>query len=119
MSPTFMNQRLMEQESTTIPGMHFSKAYEERIEAEQIVFDKAEKAQQKADEKKRLYEEIATLESEIREVEGEQQEPLKQALSERKEQLTALQSKESEVESAAQDSTADETAQTPKNENKG
>ena len=91
MSPSFMNQRPMPSETNTIPNMHWAKANEERVEAEDIVFDKAEAAQKLSDEKKKLYERIAELDDELKQGSKENQEELKQQLSELKENLAALQ----------------------------
>lgn len=91
MSPSFMNQRPMPSDANTIPDMHWARANEERVEAEDIVFDKAEAAQQLSAEKKRLYERIAELEEELKQGAKENQEELKQNLGELKEKLIALQ----------------------------
>lgn len=91
MSPTFMNQRPMPPENNTIPDMHWAKANEDRVEAEDIVFDKAEAAQQLSDEKKKIYERITELEDELKQGTKENQEELKNSLNELKEKLTVLQ----------------------------
>lgn len=90
MSPSFMNQRPMPADTKIIPDMHWSRAHEERVEAEDIVFDKAEAAQQLSDERKRTYERIAELEEELKQSAKENQEELKQQLADLKEKLVAL-----------------------------
>lgn len=105
MSPSFMNQRPMPPETNTIPDMHWAKANEEQVEAEDIVFDKAEAAQQLSDEKKKIYERIAEIEEEIKQGTKEDQEELKLNLGELKEKLVALKGESSEetVENESED----------------
>ena len=91
MSPSFMNQRPMPPETSTIPDMHWARANEERVEAEDIVFDKAEAAQKLSDEKKKIYERISELEEELKQGAKENQEELKKHLGELKEKLVTLQ----------------------------
>lgn len=121
MSPSFMNQRPMPPETKTIPDMHWAKANDERVEAEDIVFDKAEKAQQLSDEKKRTYERIAELEEELKQGAKENQEELKQQLNELKEKLVALKTAITDEEGEASmngDKTKNDNAPSDKTVNK-
>lgn len=94
MSPAFMNQRQLEKGTRVIPPHPVVETTTKAAtDAEDIAFDKAEKAEQQELEKQRLTEEIAALDAAIKESADEEQKKSDLAkLEEKREQLKHLQS---------------------------
>lgn len=90
MSPSFMNQRPQPPESTTIPKKYWVRPTEAPVEAEEIVFDKAEKAQQRSTEIKTLHQQLSELENELKTAEDERKTEIKEEITELNEQIIAL-----------------------------
>ena len=90
MSPSFMNQRPQPPESTTIPKKYWVRPTEAAVEAEEIVFDKAEKAQQRSTEIKTLDHQLSELENELKTAEDERKTEIKEEITELNEQIIAL-----------------------------
>lgn len=90
MSPSFMNQRPQPPESTTIPKKYWVRPTEAAVEAEEIVFDKAEKAQQRSTEIKTLHQQLSELENELKTAEDEHKTEIKEEITELNEQIIAL-----------------------------
>lgn len=90
MSPSFMNQRPQPPESTTIPKKYWVRPTEAAVEAEEIVFDKAEKAQQRSTEIKTLHHQLSELENELKTAEDERKTEIKEEITELNEQIIAL-----------------------------
>ncbi|TFG74405.1 MAG: mechanosensitive ion channel, partial [Chrysiogenales bacterium] len=66
-SPAYMNQRRLAEDKQCIPAPIAEKPAEQAPAAEEIMFDKAEQAQQKENEKNDLLENIKQLEKELKE----------------------------------------------------
>ncbi len=91
MSPSFMNQRPMVANQTTIPKAFRKKAPEEPTVAEEIVFDKAEQAETVEKEKKESQEAILHLEAALKEATGEtDKKEITERLHEEKERFKTL-----------------------------
>jgi small conductance mechanosensitive channel len=101
MSPSFMNQRKLEDNTLIIPRRQKSKIQIETTDAEGIVFDKAEKAHQIESEKGKLYEEVSVLEAQLKEASAEDKEQITEAITQLKEQIGAV--KESHAALKAED----------------
>ena len=102
-SPTFMNQRRLEREERILPphATVGKTSLSETTAAEDIAFDKAEKAKRVEDEKQQLAKEIAELESVIKtETDQDHKSSNLSVLEQKRERLKALEThdKSSEVE---------------------
>ncbi|KXI29373.1 mechanosensitive ion channel domain-containing protein [Paraglaciecola hydrolytica] len=87
MSPSFMNQRKVSDElPVLVKAPHKIKEQEQTV-AEDIVFDKAEKAQQAEEVKHELSTQVAKLKEQISEAEGEQKDKLTAKLNRLEEKL--------------------------------
>ena len=87
MSPSFMNQRKVSDElPVLVKASHKIKEQEQTV-AEDIVFDKAEEAQQAEEVKHELNERLAKLKEQISEAQGEQKDKLAAKLSHLEETL--------------------------------
>lgn len=91
-SPSFMNQRRLESEGRIIPTPAQKKAASEERPPEEIVFDKAEKAEQFEREKIDLQAEIQTVSASLDEADGEGKERLKAQLDLLSERLKLMES---------------------------
>ncbi len=94
MSPAFMNQRRLDKEERILPPhARVEKAsLSETTAAEDIAFDKAEKAEKLEDEKQRLVKEIAELESAIKtETDQDHKSDYLSVLEQKRERLKALE----------------------------
>ena len=93
MSPTYMNQRRMQDGTSTIPPSAIQTASdEEEVSAEAIAFDKAEKAEEIENEKLQLAQEIVDLEASVKESSDHEDKKAKQEeLAEKKKQIKALE----------------------------
>lgn len=98
MSPSFMNQRPQSPDSTTIPEKYWVRPSQTAVEAEEIVFDKAEKAQQRSTEIKSLHQQLAELENELKNAEDERKTEIKEEIIELNEQIIVLKRKTSDAE---------------------
>jgi len=91
MSPAFMNQRRIAEEQKVIPTFVQVKPEKEAVGAEEIVFDKAEQAEQLEAEKKELIEDIGNLETALKETEGKQKEEIKEKIQMKRERLKTVE----------------------------
>jgi small-conductance mechanosensitive channel len=73
MSPTFMNQRPLSPEVKILPPKEKKKTKENGSSAEELIFDKAEKAEQIMKEKKRLFELIDEAKANLKEASDEEE----------------------------------------------
>ncbi|GAB6194596.1 mechanosensitive ion channel domain-containing protein [Desulfocastanea catecholica] len=113
MSPSFMNQRKISDSARIIPSntvVTISKAPESS--AEDIAFDKAEKAEKLENEKLQVMQEIEKLEGTLKKITNEEEKKVKQeALDKMQERLKSLKElpKQSEIENsnAEQDAALD------------
>ncbi|MDY0191065.1 MAG: mechanosensitive ion channel [Desulfuromonas sp.] len=91
MSPTFMNQRPMGDGQSTIPTFVAATPTQETVDAEKIVFDKADQAEQIEGEKLQLIAEIANLETTSPEAQITDKAQLKEIINKKKERLKTLE----------------------------
>lgn len=91
MSPTIMNQRQVNENLKFIPKNYHEKNRKKSVEAEGIVFDKAEKAQQIEGEKEILMAEIKKMKAELKLLKKEDQEKAKENIEEKLEQLKVVE----------------------------
>jgi small-conductance mechanosensitive channel len=94
-SPSFMNQRRVDDNASIIPASTKAapSAAEKESSAEDVVFDKAESAEQLENEKQELMQRIESLESTVNEASGAEGKKAKQdELSKMKELLKSLNS---------------------------
>jgi small-conductance mechanosensitive channel len=89
-SPSFMNQRRLADDYKTIPTPIVSQFAKETVSAEEIVFDKAEQAEQAEGIKRGLTEEIEWLESLLKDVTDDKKKRLKEQIMIKREHLTTL-----------------------------
>lgn len=92
MSPTVVNQRRIDENAKVLPEAKIKTKVKKKVVAEDIVFDKAEKAVQTDQEKEALLKEIQSLEDSISEVKDEEKEALKAQHELKIEELKEVQS---------------------------
>ena len=95
-SPVYQNQRRLAEDKQCIPDPVSGKAGEKAPAAEEIVFDKAEQAQQNENNKKDLQENIRQLEKELKEEVSADKNNIKEALENARERLKAFEDKAAE-----------------------
>ncbi|WP_185236539.1 mechanosensitive ion channel family protein [Teredinibacter franksiae] len=93
MSPSYMNQRKLHDGASAIPAASVVKAPDEhKSSAEDIAFDKAEKAEELENEKQKLAEEIESFSIALKGAASEEEKKTKQkAIEENKKQLKLLE----------------------------
>ncbi len=96
MSPSFMNQRRLPDDLKIIPVMTEKKAPEIVSVAEEVVFDKAERAEQVEKEKQLLLDKIQECQSQLVGASGTDKQQLQDIVIECREQLTAIEKPEDE-----------------------
>ncbi len=90
LSPTFMNQRPLPEDRRIIPARREENHEEKPTVAEDVVFDKAEQAEQADKEKKQLTSEIQRLEDSLKEATDEEKKRIKETVEEVRKRLAAL-----------------------------
>jgi len=91
MSPTFMNQRRLDNDKKIIPEIIREKKTEESWVAEDIVFDKAEQAEQIEMEKQKLIHNIQELEITQKGTSGTESKQIKEKIEKGRERLKTLE----------------------------
>ena len=91
MSPNFMNQRRVDDGRKVIPPAFADALPAEAVDAEDIVFDKAEQAAQLEDEKQELKEDIKNLETALKETQDDAKDQIKADLAVKREHLKAVE----------------------------
>lgn len=93
MSPSYMNQRRLQEGTRVIPQATMVAAPEnQNTAAEELAFDKAEKAEEIENQKQQLIEEIEGLEKALKEMpDGEEKAAQKETMAEKRKQLKALE----------------------------
>jgi small-conductance mechanosensitive channel len=86
-SPSFMNQRRMPDDSKVIPARLTTKVEDNTHSVEDVVFDKAEKAGQIETEKTQIKEQVAELKQKLTEASGEKETVIKHDIEKLSEQL--------------------------------
>ena len=97
MSPTYMNQRPMGEEQKVIPPDVAEASPETQTAAEEIAFDKADRAEQIENEKQELKKELEEMEASLKESSGEQKEQIKSKMEQARERLKAIEHKQDEL----------------------
>ncbi|MFT6926749.1 MAG: small conductance mechanosensitive channel [Psychromonas sp.] len=106
MSPAFMNQRKMDDGKKVIPTFVHAAPEKKVVDAEGIIFDKAEQAAQIEDEKKELMDGIKDLESTLKTSSNENKPQLKASIKKKRERLDIVDHSEIEEDSENTPSTA-------------
>ncbi|MDX1810088.1 MAG: mechanosensitive ion channel [Sulfurospirillaceae bacterium] len=94
-SPTFMNQRRIGENEKIIPTFTKKVSEKESVEAEEIVFDKAEQAEQAELKEEKLINEIKNLETTLKETQDEDKDKIKQKIETKRARLKAIKDSES------------------------
>ncbi len=87
MSPSYMNQRKLSEDKKIIPNADQEESSETPVIAEDIVFDKAEQAEQREKGKNELIGTIDRLESSLKDAPEEDKERIKKQIAEDRERL--------------------------------
>jgi small-conductance mechanosensitive channel len=114
-SPAFMNQRRIGDDRKVIPTYVPAAPPGETVDAEEIVFDKAEQAEQIESEKQELIEDIKELEAGLKDKQNEEKERAKEIIAEKRERLKAVVQVEisSDTESEDTDTTDSANSKNP------
>ena len=104
MSPAYMTQRRIPEEQKIIPPPVTLSASDKTPIAEEIVFDKAERADQLDEEKQALLVAIKQLEAQLKEADGEAEQGIKRAIEGNRQRLKILE-KSMDEEQAEPDNT--------------
>ncbi|WP_213181813.1 mechanosensitive ion channel family protein [Desulfosarcina cetonica] len=116
MSPTYMNQRPMGEDKKVIPPAIAKVSPEKPVEAEQIAFDKADRAELVENEKQKLTKDLQAMESLLKDSSGEDKEQVKLKIAQVRERLKAVAHKQDELsqDGASAESTAPSDADQPR-----
>lgn len=109
MSPTYMNQRRMAEDATTIPVAVEVPPSVPPQGGEHVVFDKAEESARREKEKQQLIKDIQALETSLKEPSEIDKPQIKKTLESARERLKALEEAEAKPDSEA----GEETEQPP------
>ncbi len=93
-SPTFMNQRRISEDKKIIPIFVRETTAKNEVEAEKIVFDKAEKAEQTEEKKQELIDDIQNLKTTLKETKDEKKDKVKESIEAKRKRLKAVEEKE-------------------------
>ncbi len=97
MSPVIMNQRRVADDRLFIPPAVTDTATEEAGAAEQIAFDKADKAEFIENEKQKLTDKLKEMELLLKESSGEEKDRIKSKIEEIRERLKGMEQKQDEL----------------------
>ena len=97
MSPAIMNQRRIEDNKKVIPPFVTEASSEASGVAEQIAFDKADRAELIENERQKLTKDLQEMESLLKEASGEDKDQIKLKIAEGRERLKAMEHKEDEL----------------------
>jgi len=98
-SPTFMNQRRISEDEKIIPTFIKEPAVKNDVEAEKIVFDKAEKAEQTEEKKQGLIDDIQNLKNSLKETQDEKKDKLKESIEAKRKHLKTVEKNEEKINS--------------------
>ena len=101
MSPAYMNQRPLGEASTTIPKAIITRTTADSEGVEDLVFDKAEEAERREEQKQQVIKEIQNLDASLGEAVDDDKILIKKKLESARERLKAIE--ESEVKSPLED----------------
>ena len=91
MSPAFMNQRRLPDGLKIIPVMAEQELSDSVTVAEDVVFDKAERAEQIEKEKQKLFDKIKECQSQIEDASGEDKKGIEEIIKQCREQLKTIE----------------------------
>jgi len=91
MSPTYMNQRRVDDAGKIISTIVQEDVSTQPVMAEDIVFDKAEQAEQTEDERQKLINDMQELETALKEAPEEEKQRIKDEIAEGRERLKILE----------------------------
>ncbi len=111
-SPGFMNQRALDPERQIIPSKRWEQQ-EAHKTVEQVVFDKAEKAERREGQKARLRQEIEAAQKALEESSAEEKPPLEASIEEARRLLDELESLSDELEALPQAPAETEVTKNP------
>ena len=97
MSPSFMNQRPLPDNVKIIPPVPDHKPQQTASLAEEVVFDKAEKAEQLENEKQLLQGKIKEYKSKMEDASAQEKDQLQQNIKDSQEQLGLMEQREEET----------------------
>lgn len=92
-----MNQRPMGEDKKVIPSAIAKVSPEKPVEAEQIAFDKADRAELVENEKQKLTKDIQAMESLLKDSSGEDKEQIKLKMAQVRERLKEVAHKQDEL----------------------
>ena len=98
-SPTFMNQRRISEEKKIIPTFVKEPIAKNGVEAEKIVFDKAEKAEKEEEKKQELIDDIEHLKSTLEKTPDENKDKVKESIEAKRKRLKVVEKKEEQLNS--------------------
>jgi len=98
MSPTYMNQRPIGENKKVIPSVVAEASQETSSGAEQIAFDKADRAELIENEKQKLTKDLQEMESLLKESSGEDKEQIKLKIARARERLKDMEHKQDELD---------------------
>jgi hypothetical protein len=93
-SPTFMNQRKISEDKKIIPVFVEKTDKKNAVEAEDIVFDKAEQAEKEEQRKQKIVDDIKNLEIKLKDAENGQKDKIKKDLEAKQAKLKAIKEAE-------------------------
>ena len=96
-SPTFVNQRRLDEHAKIMPGSAVTTPVEHSASPEEVVFDKAEKAEQTEVTQKRLQKELHTLDEQLSKVSGEDADKIETRMHQIRQQLDNLSEQRKKV----------------------
>jgi len=96
MSPTYMNQRRIGDDKKVIPPFIAQVSTEASAAAEQIAFDKADRAELIENEKQKLTEQLQEMESLLKEASGQDKDRIKLKIAAGHERLKAIEQQQDE-----------------------
>lgn len=97
-SPSFMNQRPLADQTKIVPRPTTEAPSVDSSSPEEILFDKAEKAEQREGGKQKLRDEIQELETQVKGAKGDEKQQLTDSISRKREQLAELENSEQETD---------------------
>ena len=96
-SPAFMNQRHISEDKKIIPTFVEEPTVKNDVEAEKIVFDKAEKAEKTEEKKQELIDDIQNLKNSLKDTQDEKKDKLKESIEAKRKRLKAVEKKEDKL----------------------
>lgn len=116
-SPSFVNQRQLAEHASFLPTERIvatsAVEYQSTADPEQIVFDKAEEAEQREQQRRCLQDDIQELEARSKEVEGAEKRRIAESIAAKREQIAALENGEQGAKGKSANTTKPDDRATP------